>query len=107
MWAINFYLLSPSVLPFSLKEARGEFWEGGATVPHIARIASVWMWFRSKERPRNNEGREWDFWFWPQEKWNKSQNIKQGGGRGEGPYPLPALLLTPFYVWSLTLVPCS
>ena len=37
----------------------------------------------------------------------ESQNIKQGGGRGEGPYPLPALLLTPFYVWSLTLVPCS
>ena len=54
--AINFYLLSPSVSPFSLKEARGEFWEGGATVPHIACIASVWVWFRSKERPRSNEG---------------------------------------------------
>ena len=63
MWAINFYLLSPSVSPFSLKEAREEFWEEGATVPHIACIASVCVWFRSKERPRNNEGGNGIFGF--------------------------------------------
>ena len=63
MWAINLYLLSRSVSPFSLKEARGEFWQGGATVPRIACIASVCMWFSSKERPRNNEGENEIFGF--------------------------------------------
>ena len=39
--------------------------------------------------------------------------MKEGGGGGEGtkpsflPHPLPALLLTSFFVRSLTLVPCS
>ena len=39
--------------------------------------------------------------------------MKVGGGRGEGrfpsflPHPLPALLLAPFFVRSLTLVPRS
>ena len=36
-------------------------------------VASVSVWFRSKERPR----------FWPREKWNKSQKMKVGGGGGE------------------------
>ena len=93
-WAINFYLLSRHFRLFLLKETRGEFWEGGATVPHIACIASVCVWFQSKGKLRNNE--EWDFWFWPQEKWNKSQkyNMKEGGGRGEGPYPSPLINFT-------------
>ena len=25
-----------------------------------------------------------DFWFWPREKWNESQKMKDRGGRGEG-----------------------
>ena len=27
---------------------------------------------------------EWDFWFWPREKWNQSQKMKEEGGGGEG-----------------------
>ena len=30
---------------------------------------------------KNEEG---DFWFWPREKWNESQKMKDRGGRGEG-----------------------
>ena len=39
--------------------------------------------------------------------------MKVGGGGGEGripsslPHPLPALLLTPFFAQSLSIVPCS
>ena len=101
-WAINFYLLSRYFRLFLLKETRGEFWEGGATVPHIACIASVCVWFQSKGKLRNNE--EWDFWFWPQEKWNKSQkyNLKEGGGGGEGPYPSP-LTYSPHFTCVLWL----
>ena len=62
----------------------------------LACVASVSVWFRSKERPvlaaretkrepKNDEGRE----------------------GGEGRKPLPALLLAPFFARSLTLVPRS
>ena len=40
---------------------------------------------------------EWDFQFWPCEKWNESQEMKEGGEGGEGP----------FFTRSLTLVPRS
>ena len=50
-------------------------------------VASVSVWFRSKEKPRNGI-----FGFWPREKWT--------------PPPL-AVLLAPFFVLSLTLVPRS
>ena len=33
----------------------------------VACVASVLVWFRSKERPKNNE--EWDFRVWLPEKW--------------------------------------
>ena len=33
------------------------------------------------EQKKNEEG---DFRFWPREKWNESQKMKDGGGRGEG-----------------------
>ena len=39
-------------------------------------VASVSVWFRSKERPRNDEER--DFRFWPREKWDESQKMKRG-----------------------------
>ena len=47
-------------------------------------VASVSIWFRSKERPRNGI-----FVFWPREKWPPSP---------------PAVLLAPFFALSLTLV---
>ena len=56
---------------------------------------------------------ERDFRFWPREKWNENQKMKEGEGRGEGgfpsflPHPLPALLLAPILERSLTLVPHS
>ena len=44
----------------------------------LACVASVSVWFRSKER------QERDSRFWPREKWNKSEKMKVGGGGGEG-----------------------
>ena len=55
-------------------------------------LHSVSMWFRSKERPRNN------IWFWLREKLNESQKIKEGGGGVEGRKHLqanPGILKTP------------
>ena len=54
-------------------------------LPTLACVASVSVWFRSKERPRNGI---------------------LGFGRARNG-PLPALLLTPFFARSLTLVPRS
>ena len=51
-------------------------------LPTLACVASVSVWFRSKERPRNGI---------------------LGFGRARNG-PLPALLLTPFFARSLTLV---
>ena len=39
----------------------------------LACVASVSVWFRSKERQRNDEER--DFLFWPREKWNVSLTL--------------------------------
>ena len=39
--------------------------------------------FRSVSEQRKTEELA-GFWFWPREKWNESQKIKEGGGRGEG-----------------------
>ena len=68
----------------------------------LARVASVSVWFRSKE----------SFRFWPREKWNESQKMKEGGGEGGRkvsfpPHLLPDLFLAPFLARSLTLVPRS
>ena len=38
--------------------------------------------FRLVSEQRNTE--EGDFRFWPREKWNESQKVKEGGGGGEG-----------------------
>ena len=51
--------------------------------------------FRLVSEQRKTEERESR--FWPREKRNKSQKN----------HPLPALLLAPFFAWSLTLVPRS
>ena len=70
--------------------------------------------FRLVSGQRNTE--EGDFRFWPREKWNENQKVKEGGGGGEGrkrsfpfflPHPLPGLLLAPLFSRSLTLVPRS
>ena len=37
--------------------------------------------FRLVSEQRNTE--EGDFRFWPREKWNESQKVKEGGGGGE------------------------
>ena len=57
----------------------------------------IFLSFRVVSEQRKTE--EWDFRFWPREKWNESQEMKEGGGGegGEGP----------FFTRSLTLVPCS
>ena len=39
--------------------------------------------FRLVLEQRKTEERDW-FRFWPREKWNESQKMKEGGGRGEG-----------------------
>ena len=44
----------------------------------LACVASVSVWFRSRERPEKR-----DFRFWPREKWNENQQIKEGGGEGK------------------------
>ena len=44
------------------------------------------------------------------EKMEREPKKKEGGAEGEGrflPHPLPALLVAPFFTWSLTLVPRS
>ena len=68
----------------------------------LACVASVSVWFRSKERLR----------FWPREKWNESQKMKEGGGEGGRkvsfpPHLLPDLFLAPLFARSFTLVPRS
>ena len=68
--------------------------------------------FRLISEQRKTE--EGDFRFWPREKWNESQKMKEGGG-GRGrketffptSSPLPALLVATFSARSLTLVPRS
>ena len=47
-------------------------------MPEVARVASVSVWFRSKERPNNDKER--DFRFSPREEWNESQTMRGGGG---------------------------
>ena len=48
----------------------------------IACVTSISVWFRSKERPRNDVERD-DLWFWPHEK-RREPKIEMGEGEGEG-----------------------
>ena len=74
----------------------------------LACVASVSVWFRSKERPGNGI-----LGFGRARNETRAKKVKEGGGGGEGrketflPDPLPAVLLAPFFARSLTLVPCS
>ena len=43
--------------------------------------------FRAVSDQRKTEER--DSRFWPREKWNERQKMKEGGGEGEGPTPSP------------------
>ena len=52
--------------------------------------------FRLVSEQRNTQ--EGDFRFWPREKWNESQKVKEGEG---------ALLLAPLFSRPLTLIPRS
>ena len=47
----------------------------------LACVASASVWFRSKEIPRKGV-----FRYWPREKWNESQKVKEGEGGGEGSF---------------------
>ena len=66
-------------------------------------VASVSVWFQSKERPRDRM-----FGFYHARNGTRAQKWKRGGGRGRKeiafPYlsspPLPALLLAPFFARS-------
>ena len=49
-------------------------WRGGEGCTSLACVASVCVWFRSKERLHE----ERDSRFWSREKWNKSQKMKVG-----------------------------
>ena len=74
----------------------------------IACVASVSVWFRGKEKPRNGI-----LGFGGARNETRAKKWKWGGGGGEGrkpsflPHPLPALLFAPFFARSLTLVPRS
>ena len=47
----------------------------------------------SEQRSRKTEER--DFRFWPHEKWNEGQKMKEGGGGGEGRKPSLPFFPTP------------
>ena len=78
----------------------------------IACVASVSVWFRSKERPRNDVERV--IFGFGRTKTEREPKIEMGEGKGKEtltltlsslpgtPSPL-RLLLAPFFVWSLTL----
>ena len=85
------YVINPMVIFCHYREQMK--WRGGEGCTSLACVASVSVWFRSKERLHE----ERDSRFWSREKWNKSQKNESGG----------ALLLTPFFAQSLTLVPRS
>ena len=79
----------------------------------IACVASVFVWFRSKERCRNDM--EQDFWFWPHQKQNKSKLLLRRLGRKKRKQyiifsPLP--LLTSFFYpmtsprVAISILPC-
>ena len=96
----------------------------------LACVASVSVWFPSKERPRNgilgfgrarNQTRA-KKWKWGEgegegKEWNSGMTGQVSGFQNPGvclqafpsflPHPLPSLLLTPFSARSLTLVPRS
>ena len=42
----------------------------------------IFLSFRVVSEQRKTE--EWDFRFWPREKWNESKKMKEGGEGGEG-----------------------
>ena len=71
-------------------------------------VARVFVWYRSKERPRNGI-----FDFGRAGNGTRAKKWKMRRGRGKKrflaflPHPLPALLLAPFFARSLTLVLCS
>ena len=81
----------------------------------LACVASVSVWFGSKERPGGTGFSVLAAREMKHEPKNESGGRKRGRGRGRGrrrfpsflPHPLPALLLTPFFAQSLTIVPRS
>ena len=73
----------------------------------LACVASVSVWFRSKEIPRKGLS------VLTAREMKRERKKERGGGGREGrkpsflPHPLPALLLAPFFSGSLILVPRS
>ena len=66
------YVINPMVIFCHYK---GQMkWRGGEGCTSLACVASVSVWFRSKERLHE----ERDSRFWSREKWNKSQKMKVG-----------------------------
>ena len=54
---------------------------------YLSRTSNPYFSLRSKRFRLVSEQRntaEGDFRFWPREKWNESQKVKEGGGGGEG-----------------------
>ena len=85
--SVSFYivLFLPPVLP--LISARFSLRIIQAVTVLLANVASVSVWFRSKERTSNDM--EQDFQFWLHEEWNDSQKMKGRRWRGrKAPFPL-------------------
>ena len=66
------YVINPMVIFCHYREQMK--WRGAEGCTSLACVASVSVWFRSKERLHE----ERDSRFWSREKWNKSQKMKVG-----------------------------
>ena len=85
--SVSFYIVFflPPVLP--LISARFSLRIIQAVTVLLANVASVSVWFRSKERTSTDM--EQDFQFWLHEEWNDSQKMKGRRWRGrKAPFPL-------------------
>ena len=85
--SVSFYIVFflPPALP--LISARFSLRIIQAVTVLLSYVASVSVWFRSKERPSNDM--EQDFQFWLHEEWNDSQKMKGRRWRGrKAPFAL-------------------
>ena len=102
--SVSFYIVFflPPALP--LISARFSLRIIQAVTVLLAYVASVSVWFWSKERPSNHM--EQDFKFWLHEEWSDSQKMKGRRWRGRKA-PFPLFYSPHFIACCLTLVPLS
>ena len=103
--------LTPTCLLVPARQGRAGDTLGTRLDGHVVIMMSIYVrvnlrskHFRLVSEQRKTEER--DFRFWPSEKWNENQKMKEGGS--VLPFFLtPPLLLAPFFARSLTLAPRS